>query len=175
MQAGDVRVPQSRLAGLGDDRPETQRMMSAFGERLKSLRAAANLSQEKLAARCFLADGHISELERGVRAPSLTVLLMLARAMGVSVGALADGLPAPSREAGRAQTFALISRQPGIVLGALAESLALPSWYVTQLVRCLESFGEIVAVRIDWQPAWQPARGAVESAMAGSDFVVPSR
>ena len=53
----------------------------AFGEVLRRVRRNRGLSQEALAHECELDPTYISMLERGVRQPSLTVLVRLAGAL----------------------------------------------------------------------------------------------
>ena len=48
-----------------------------FGDQLRQLRKAANITQEELAFRAGLARTYISLLERGVKSPSLTIFLRL--------------------------------------------------------------------------------------------------
>ncbi len=55
----------------------------AFGTVLKELRTALGLSQEKLAFTCGLDRTFISMLERGKRQPSLTSILILAKALSI--------------------------------------------------------------------------------------------
>ncbi len=55
----------------------------AFGTVLKELRTAMGLSQEKLAFACGLDRTFISMLERGKRQPSLTSILLLAKALSI--------------------------------------------------------------------------------------------
>jgi len=52
-----------------------------FGQRLRELRTARNLSQGELADRCGSNRPFISNLERGVKVPSLTMVLRLAAAL----------------------------------------------------------------------------------------------
>jgi transcriptional regulator with XRE-family HTH domain len=52
-----------------------------FGERLRELRLARNLTQTHLAERCGSNRPFISNLERGVKVPSLTMVLRLAEAL----------------------------------------------------------------------------------------------
>lgn len=54
-------------------------------------------SQAGLAARCFLRHDRVSAFERGCATPTLQELLLLAHALGVSVGELTDGLATPTR------------------------------------------------------------------------------
>jgi transcriptional regulator with XRE-family HTH domain len=48
-----------------------------FGDQLRQLRKAANITQEELAFRAGLARTYISLLERGIKSPSLTIFLRL--------------------------------------------------------------------------------------------------
>jgi transcriptional regulator with XRE-family HTH domain len=52
-----------------------------FGQRLRELRIARNLTQDQLADRCGSNRPFISNLERGVKVPSLTMILRLADAL----------------------------------------------------------------------------------------------
>jgi transcriptional regulator with XRE-family HTH domain len=52
-----------------------------FGQRLRELRVARNLTQGELADRCGSNRPFISNLERGVKVPSLTMVLRLAAAL----------------------------------------------------------------------------------------------
>ena len=56
----------------------------AFGETLKELRTKKKISQEALAHECSLDRTFISLLERGLRQPSLTTILLIAEALKVS-------------------------------------------------------------------------------------------
>lgn len=55
----------------------------AFGIILKELRTGLGLSQEKLAFACGLDRTFISMLERGKRQPSLTSIIILAKALSI--------------------------------------------------------------------------------------------
>ena len=146
----EVRLKQTRLVVLGPDKPERDAMLVPFGEKLRSLRASAGLSQEAIARRCFLGGHDISNLERGHSAPVLPTLLMLRDALGISVGVLTDGLQAPSRKASRAQVLALLSAHRDSSAQSLAESIGVPAWYVRQLIRYLEATGAM-----GWERGWQ--------------------
>jgi transcriptional regulator with XRE-family HTH domain len=56
-----------------------------FGQRLRELRLARDLSQYALADLCGSHKPFISELERGVKVPSLTMILRLAEALDCEV------------------------------------------------------------------------------------------
>lgn len=56
----------------------------AFGVVLRDLRRGQSMSQETLALESQLDRTFISLLERGLRQPSLTTILQLARPLGVS-------------------------------------------------------------------------------------------
>lgn len=54
----------------------------AFGKVIRNLRREAGLSQEELAYRCDLHRTYISQLERGIKSPSLATIEALASALG---------------------------------------------------------------------------------------------
>ena len=64
--------------------------LSLLGERIRALRKEKNIKQEKLAELVDKATEHISFIERGERAPSLELLLDLARVLDVSLPYLLD-------------------------------------------------------------------------------------
>lgn len=56
-----------------------------FGERLRHVRKRRGLTQEELAERADLAGPYISDMERGMKVPSLTTVLRLAMALECKV------------------------------------------------------------------------------------------
>jgi len=70
---------------MAKQRPDVSR---AFGEALRRFRTGADLTQEALAARCDLHATYISQLERGLKSPSLVTLVALAEALGVQASEL---------------------------------------------------------------------------------------
>ena len=54
---------------------------SRIGEVLASLRRKAGLSQEELASRCDLHRTYISQLERGLKSPTMRTLFALAQVL----------------------------------------------------------------------------------------------
>ncbi|HYD32876.1 helix-turn-helix transcriptional regulator [Azospirillum sp.] len=54
-----------------------------FGRILRELRSSKGLSQEELAHRADMSVPYLSDLERGRSAPSLSMLVDLARGLGV--------------------------------------------------------------------------------------------
>ena len=68
--------------------------LKALGESVRAAREAMDLSQEDLGFEADLDRTYISGIERGVRNPTVTSLLRIARALGTKPGALlaqADG------------------------------------------------------------------------------------
>ncbi len=59
-------------------------ILRAFGEALRARREGLSLSQEELAFRSEVHRTYISELERGIKNPSLTTLEKLATALGTT-------------------------------------------------------------------------------------------
>jgi len=67
-----------------------------FGRRLRELRQARDLTQEALAEDADLSGNYISDLELGLKVPSLTIIVRLSQALDVAV---ADLLTEFTREA----------------------------------------------------------------------------
>jgi transcriptional regulator with XRE-family HTH domain len=133
-----------RYGAIGQDKLEMDRSVASFGRRLKAVRMTTDVSQEKLARRCFLRHEAISDLERGARAPNLVVLLLVAEGLGVSIQALTEGVIVPRREDSTCRTLELVDEQPGISMSTLTQSLALPEPYVRTLTSYLEATGQVL-------------------------------
>ncbi|MDY4380031.1 helix-turn-helix transcriptional regulator [Pectobacterium brasiliense] len=56
-----------------------------FGQRVKTLRLQAGLSQEAFADKCGLDRTYISGIERGVRNPTLEVIGVIADGLGIEL------------------------------------------------------------------------------------------
>ena len=67
---------------------EGQSLLDVLGRRVNALRVVRSLSQEELADRAGLDRTYISGIERGLRNPTLLVLLHLKQALGVSLDEL---------------------------------------------------------------------------------------
>ena len=67
-----------------------------FGRRLRELRQSRNLTQEALAEAADLSGNYISDLELGLKVPSLTIIVRLSQALDI---AASDLLTAFTREA----------------------------------------------------------------------------
>jgi transcriptional regulator with XRE-family HTH domain len=73
--------------------PKKPDILVALGRRVRQLRKGAGInSQEALADRCGLDRTYIGGIERGERNVSLLNLAKIAKAMGVSVSELTEGL-----------------------------------------------------------------------------------
>ena len=68
---------------MGDSRKTPA---EAFGEVLHELRAKKGMTQEGLALEAGTERSHISALERAEKGPSLSTILRLAQALGMSAG-----------------------------------------------------------------------------------------
>lgn len=67
-----------------------------FGSRLRSLRQAREISQERLAELAGLHRTYIGGVERGERNISLINLAAIAEALGLSLSALMEGIDLPN-------------------------------------------------------------------------------
>jgi transcriptional regulator with XRE-family HTH domain len=63
-----------------------------FGDRLRDLRKARGLTQERLAEAAGMDRSFIADVERGARFPGLDTCWRLADGLGISLGELFDGL-----------------------------------------------------------------------------------
>jgi transcriptional regulator with XRE-family HTH domain len=58
---------------------------AVFGQRLRELRQKYGVTQQQLSTATGLTEGYISNMERGLKVPSLTTILRLAVALGCKV------------------------------------------------------------------------------------------
>ena len=72
--------------------PVKDRTLATFGSNIARLRADKGFSQEKLAEKAELDRTYISGIERGIRNPGVKTILRLAKALGVSISALFEGI-----------------------------------------------------------------------------------
>jgi transcriptional regulator with XRE-family HTH domain len=70
---------------------------AALGATLRRLRKERGMSTRALASTIGVSGGLISQLENGITLPSLTTIIKLAGALGVSIGDLFDITPATTR------------------------------------------------------------------------------
>jgi transcriptional regulator with XRE-family HTH domain len=67
-------------------------VLERFGKRVRELRKAQGLSQEAFADKCGLDRTYISGIEQGKRNLALCNIEIVARALGVSISELTEGL-----------------------------------------------------------------------------------
>jgi len=78
-----------------------------FGERLRALRVAASMTQADLAERAHLDVSYVSQLERGLRDPSLSSIEAVTGALGVSLAQFFDGSSGEALDVTDAQARAI--------------------------------------------------------------------
>lgn len=71
---------------------------SRFGDRLRELREAANLTQQSLGEKAGLTRDGVAQLENGRRKPSWETVLALSEALGISCEAFAQEPSQPAQE-----------------------------------------------------------------------------
>lgn len=76
---------QAKTPQLGDEG-------ALFGARLRELRTARGLTQPDIAARVGTSASNISDLERGIKVPTLTTVARLAAALECNVSELVQDL-----------------------------------------------------------------------------------
>lgn len=69
-----------------------QNTLSRFGQRIRSVRSAAGLSQESFANLCDLDRTYISGIERGTRNVSIKNIEQIARAVNMTLSELLVGV-----------------------------------------------------------------------------------
>jgi transcriptional regulator with XRE-family HTH domain len=114
------------MCGMSDDPWKAQ--LEALGALLRAQRQAADLSLRELSERTKVSNAYLSQLERGLHEPSLSVLTAIASALGVPLGSLLTraGLLESDGEAGVRETEAAILRDPEL---SEAQRFALLSVY----------------------------------------------
>jgi transcriptional regulator with XRE-family HTH domain len=68
------------------------------GEELRKAREAAGLTQEELSSKARVDRSYISQLERGLKSPTLDMLLRLCKALGVSAAEIVARVEKESAE-----------------------------------------------------------------------------
>ena len=88
--------------------------LDALGALLRAQRLAADLSLRELSERTKVSNAYLSQLERGLHEPSLSVLRAIASALGVPLGSLLThaGVIERDEEAPPHDTEAAILRDP---------------------------------------------------------------
>lgn len=76
------------------ERSRDQAIAAAFGQRVRTVRTDAGMTQEALAEAAGLHPTFISNVERGYRVPSVPTMLRLAKGLGVEASRLVDGIEA---------------------------------------------------------------------------------
>jgi len=71
-----------------EDQPVVSVAAEIFGKRLRQLRLDAGWTQEQLAEAAGITTTYTSDLERGTKVPSLTIVLRISRALKMSVAEL---------------------------------------------------------------------------------------
>jgi transcriptional regulator with XRE-family HTH domain len=71
-----------------DAQPDVSVEAEIFGKRVRQLRLAAGWTQEQLAEAAGITTIYTSDLERGTKVPSLTIVLRISKAFRLSVGEL---------------------------------------------------------------------------------------
>ena len=109
-----------------------QPQVEAFGEFIRMQRKLAKLSLRQLGAATDLSDAYLSQLERGLHAPSLRVLRSLAGAFSLSTESLlaeAGLVDRPEQQEGR--TEAAILADPRLTDAQKEALLAVYRGFVT--------------------------------------------
>lgn len=77
----------------------TKTAESVFGKEISRLRGRLGISQEELGFRTGLHRTYVSQLERGLKSPTLGVILKLSRTLGISAAKLVSNVEKKTRQA----------------------------------------------------------------------------
>jgi transcriptional regulator with XRE-family HTH domain len=131
-----ARVRSVRTVSASEPFDPWKAQVEAFGRYLKTQRQVSDLSLRELARMTNLSNAYISQLERGLHAPSLRVLRALADALGMPLETLLahtwlrdDG---PSTAAAAAATEAAIRGDAALTEAQRDALLAVYRSYVAQ-------------------------------------------
>ena len=111
-------------------RPQDHDLLVSFGDRLRELRVAAGFTQQRLAEAIRVEPKTISVFESGGFAPTLTTAGELAKALGVPLSALFEGVgvavqvePSGAEEAAVLASYRALSEERQQVVRALLRVL----------------------------------------------------
>lgn len=79
------------LRFIMDERDSASDLQIKFGQHLKSLREKKNISSAEMARRCLMDRSNYSRIEMGNTNPTLQTLVILSKALGVSMEELFEG------------------------------------------------------------------------------------
>ncbi len=95
-----------------------------IGKQIKSLRTAGRLTLEALAARTGYSKGYLSKVENSEKAPPVSTLIVIAKALGVTVSRLLGEESADIRCSVVRQSERRPMAKPGMAFGYSYETLA---------------------------------------------------
>lgn len=98
--------------------PEIDEQVRAFGESMRATRMSAGLSQVGLSEATRLDRAAISFLERAERAPDLSTLVRVARALDTTAAKLLDGIGLAGPRTVSLPVEATLASEPGLRFGA---------------------------------------------------------
>ena len=75
-----------------------EKLLKALGKLIRQRRTALSISQEELGFRANIDRTYISGLERGIRNPTLTILIKVAQALEVPVSELISNIENEARK-----------------------------------------------------------------------------
>ena len=87
-------------------------LLADLGQRIRTVREVRALSQEKLAERASINNSFLSQIERGLKAPSLKTLNAIAIALDVTMGQLFTDEEATTSALVQQEVAALLEAAP---------------------------------------------------------------
>lgn len=112
--------------------------MPTIGERIRDIREAKRLTQDRLAEMSGISKGFLSDLENDKRNVSSEYILRIANALGASVDYLLTG-----------ETFNSAKGEPVVIPSELSQAAEQLNLTYSQTVALLDAYRSVVARRSD--------------------------
>lgn len=77
---------------MANEKTKSNKHLKALAKAVRHFREQANISQEELAERAGIDRTYVSGLERGIRNPSLLVLVKVAKGLGITLAKLIQAI-----------------------------------------------------------------------------------
>ena len=77
---------------MDSNQKHNQELTTVFGQVLAQARRRAGMTQEALAFECDLHPTYISQIERGIKSPTIRTLFKMADAMGIKPSSLVKSI-----------------------------------------------------------------------------------
>ncbi len=103
---------------------EEMDVLSELGKKIKALRKERRMTLQRLASECQISPSMLSEIERGIKLPSLLTLLRIANALDTQASLLMEITEERKSLTRRRRRKVLVSRSPNVTFEAINSPIA---------------------------------------------------